>query len=91
MSKDRNEFFPRQNLDTVFFKKNLSLVYHIVLVSGVQQSDSFIYIHISIVFQILFPCRVLQNTEYEFPMLYSRSLVIIYFMYSSVYLLIPNS
>ena len=32
-------------------------------------------------------------TEYlvEFPVLYSRSLLIIYFIYSSVYMLIPNS
>ena len=32
-------------------------------VSGVQQSDLVIHIHISILFQILFPCRLLQNIE----------------------------
>ena len=34
-----------------------------MLVSGVQQSDSVIHIHVSIVFQILFLFRLLQNTE----------------------------
>ena len=34
-----------------------------VLVSGVQQSDSFIHIYVSILFQILFPFRLLQNIE----------------------------
>ena len=34
-----------------------------VLVSGVQQSDSVIHIHVSILFQILFPFRLLQNIK----------------------------
>ena len=34
-----------------------------VLVSGVQQSDSVIHIHVSILFQILFPFRLLQSIE----------------------------
>ena len=36
---------------------------HVVLVSGVQQSDSVTHIHVSILFQILFPYRLLQSTE----------------------------
>ena len=32
-----------------------------MLVSGVQQSDSVIHIHVSILFQILFPFRLLHN------------------------------
>ena len=36
-------------------------IYKVVLVPGVQQSDSVI--HISIVFQIIFPFRLLWNTE----------------------------
>ena len=36
---------------------------NVVLVSGVQQSDSVIHIHVSILFQILFPFRLLQNIE----------------------------
>ena len=34
-----------------------------VLVSGGQQSDSVIHINVSILFQILFPYRCLQNIE----------------------------
>ena len=34
-----------------------------MLVSGVQQGDSVIHIHVSILFQILFPFRLLHNTE----------------------------
>ena len=39
------------------------MIYDVVLVSGVQQSDSVINIHISILLQILFPYRLLQNIE----------------------------
>ena len=41
----------------------LQLIYNVFLVSGVQQSDSVIPTHISILFQTLFPYRLLQNTE----------------------------
>ena len=34
-----------------------------MLVSGVQQSDSVIHIHVSILFQILFPIKLLKNIE----------------------------
>ena len=36
---------------------------NVVLVSGVQQSDSVIYIHVFILFHILFPLTLLQNIE----------------------------
>ena len=36
---------------------------NVVLVSGVQQSDSVLHIHVSILFQIPFPFRLLQNIE----------------------------
>ena len=35
----------------------------VVLVSGVRQSESVIHIHVSTLFQILFPNRLLQNIE----------------------------
>ena len=35
----------------------------VVLVLDVQQSDSVIHIHISILFQILYPIGLLQNVE----------------------------
>ena len=40
-------------------------------------------------FQILFPYRLLQKTQ--FPVLQTRSLSVIYFLCSSVYMLIPKS
>jgi len=39
------------------------LVNHVVLVSDVQHSDSVIHLHKSILFQILFPFRLLHNFE----------------------------
>ena len=39
------------------------MISNVVLVAGVQQNDSVIHIHISVLFQILFPFRLLQNTE----------------------------
>ena len=39
------------------------LINNVVLVSGVQQSDSVIHIHVAILFQILIPCRLLHNSE----------------------------
>ena len=55
-----------------------------MLVSGVQQSDSVIHIHTSILFQVLSPYKLLQEYWVESPVLYSRFLLIIYFIYSSV-------
>ena len=40
------------------------MINNVVLVSGVQQGDSVtLHIHVSILFQILFPFRLLQNIE----------------------------
>ena len=36
---------------------------HFVLVSGIQQIDSLIHIHMSILFQILFIYRLLESIE----------------------------
>ena len=38
-------------------------MYSVVIVSGVWQSDSVVHRHIPILFQILFPFRLLQNPE----------------------------
>ena len=48
-----------------FYFIGLLLIYNAVLliVSGVQQSDSVIHIHSFILFQILFSCKLLQNIE----------------------------
>ena len=39
------------------------MINSVVLISGVQQSDSFIHIHASILFQILFSFKLLHNIE----------------------------
>ena len=39
------------------------MINNVVIVSGVQQSDSVIHIHVSILFQILFLFRLLHNIE----------------------------
>ena len=39
------------------------LIYNVVLVSGVQQSGSVMHIHLSVLFQILFPYRLLLSVE----------------------------
>ena len=55
------------NLAFIFF--SIFILYwsivalHVVLVSGVQQSDLVIHIHISTLFQILVPYKLLQNIE----------------------------
>ena len=43
------------------FYIGVSLIYNIVFVSSVQQSDSVI--HTSIIFQVIFPYKFLQNTD----------------------------
>ena len=50
------------------------LIYN-VLVSGVQQSDSVIHAYRSFFFQILFPCRLLQEIEHS-SLCYSRILLL---------------
>ena len=50
----------------ILFYIGVELINTIVLVSGVQQSDSVIHIHVSILFQILFPFRLLQSIEQSF-------------------------
>ena len=39
------------------------MINNVVLTSDVQESDSVMHIHVSMVFQILFPFRLLQNIE----------------------------
>ena len=41
----------------------VQLIYNVVLVSGVEQSESAIHIHISSLFQMLFPYQSLQSIE----------------------------
>jgi len=64
----------------VFIFTEIELIYSVVLVSGVWQSDSVI--HMYIFFQILFHYTLLQNLRIV-PFLNSRSLSVIYFMYAA--------
>ena len=45
------------------FYIGVQFISNVVLVSGVQKSDSVVRIHASILFQVLFPFRLLQNIE----------------------------
>ena len=47
----------------LFILFGVQLINNVVLVSGVQQSDLVIHIHVSILLQILFPFRLLHNME----------------------------
>ena len=73
-------FSDLQAFKKFLFSIRLELIYNAMLVSGSQQSDLATHIHVPILFQILFPFRVL-NIEYgvEFPVLYSRSLLVIFY------------
>ena len=61
-----------------------------MLVSGVQQRDSVIYIHVSILFQILFPFRLLHNIE-QSSLCYTVGpcwLSILFYLFFIIYLFI---
>ena len=59
------------------------MICNVVLVSGVQQSEPVVHVHRFILFQILFLYRLLDYSV-EFPVLYSRPLLLIYLIYSNV-------
>ena len=62
------------------------MIYEVVIISSVQQSDSVINIPTSILFQIL----SIREYWVEFSLLYSRSLLAIHCIYLSVHMPIPN-
>ena len=79
-------FLPFDFLKIIFI--GVQLIYNVVLVSAVAE-QSVIHIHISTLFQILFPYRSLQSTE-QSCLCYT---VGHYFIYSVVYMCIyvnPN-
>ena len=64
------------------------LIYNIVLVSGIQQSDLVIHICIYLYsFCISFPLWFITRFLIWFLMLYSKTLLFIYFIYDSVHFL----
>ena len=60
-----------------------------MIVSGGLQRDSAIYIHVSILPQTCLPSRLPHNIEQS--SLCCRTLLVIHFKYTSVYMLVPNS
>ena len=72
------------------FLIGVQLLYNVVLVSAVQRSESAICIHISPLLDFL-PIQVTTEHWVEFPMLYSRFSLVIYFIHISVYMSIPIS
>ena len=54
---------------------------NVMLVSDIHHSGSVIYVHVCVLFLVLFPFRLLQNIGWSFPVPYSRSLLVIYFNY----------
>lgn len=55
-----------RGLVRLFVFIEIRLIYIVVLVSGVQHSDSgYIYTHIYVIFQIVFLYRLIQNIEYS--------------------------
>ena len=73
----------------------VQLIYNVVLILGVQKSNSVIHIHMFILLQILFSYRLLQCIE-EGSLSYIAgsswlSVYILYILYIVVCMLIPNS
>ena len=64
----QNEIFFFHIISFLNFSIAISLIYNFVLVSGIQQSDSVIYINmyiICILFHIVFHYKLLQSVEYN--------------------------
>ena len=81
------EFPSHPHLQLLFYI-GIQLINNIVLISNIQQSDSVIHVHASVLFQILFPVRLLQNIE-QSSLCYTigpcwLSILNIYFKYSAV-------
>ena len=65
-----------------FFFKKRSIICLQCLVSGIQPSDSVIHTYVYL-FQNPSPFRLLQDIDIVCCAIYSRSLLVVYFIYSS--------
>ena len=72
-----------------FLFNEILLIDNVVLISAVQQSDSFIHIYTS--FLIFFSIMVYHRILSRVPVLYSKALLFIHPIYNSLHLLTPNS
>ena len=59
----QTEWLSLVTLCLFFIFIGIELMNNVVLISGVCQTDTVIHIYVSILFQILFPFRLLQNIE----------------------------
>ena len=74
----------------MLFYIGVELIDRVVIVLGGRKWDSTIHTHVSILPQTLLPFRLSYNIG-QSSMCYTRTLLVIYFKYSSVYMSIPNS
>ena len=72
-----------KNLLLIFFI-GVQLIYKVVLVSAIQKSESAIHIHMSTLLDSI-PIQVSTKHRIEFPVLYSRFLLIIFYIQYCVY------
>ena len=84
---------PNSHLQFFFnlFYIGIEPITNAVIISGGQQRDSAIRIHVSIVPQTPFSSRLPHNIEQSSLCLYSKIFLVIHFKLSSVYMSIPNS
>lgn len=66
-----------------FFEIGVEFIYNVVVVSGVQQSDT-----VTDIFQILFHSRLLQGIEGSSRAI--QQVFVVYFILGSLYLQIPH-
>ena len=64
---------------------------NVVIISGEQYRGSALLIYVPILPQTPFPSRLPHSIEQGFHVLHSRSLMVIHFKYSSLYMSVPNS
>ena len=75
-------------INLIYFIKNLIeayLIYNVVLVSGVQQSDSVLYMCIYILFDILFHYSLSQDIDYN-SLCYTIGPCCLFILYIIVYI-----
>ena len=77
---------PLPRIHPIFFFLGVQLIYNVVLISAVQQSDSVIHIIIFHIFSIGF----IMGYWIYFPVLYSRTLLLTHPICTSFHLLIPD-
>ena len=77
--KGKREYEKSAALRNIFlFSILLELTYNVVLISSIRKSESVIYIYVYL--QSFFPIQAITNYSVDFPVLYSKFLLIIYFI-----------